>query len=161
MSKLIIQEEITVRKGPPYFVGSIFVVLFFILNDTGKLHETDSLLVAAGFLLFIFIYYLLSRNKLILDKECITHHLFFGKQKVIKWKELQSTSLVWDNHGYGTNLSMDFVNYSGKKMSLQTSFYSRKSLKIIAEALIDAASHVTIDKRIVNIAKGEFPWYIF
>jgi hypothetical protein len=44
---------------------------------------------------------------------------------------------------------------------MSISFYSRKDLRKIAEAVVIKCAKAEIDPRIQNMAEGRFPWYIF
>ena len=91
----------------------------------------------------------------------ITQQLFFGKQKEMKWNEIKSSLLSWEYNGHGANLGWVITAFSGKTMNLQASFYSRKKIQLIAEALVQKSNKAELDKRIINMADGKFPWYIF
>ena len=154
------RQEFRIKKWPLYFVVAIYIGLLFILNDTGKLQDDKSIIILGGLSVFIFIYFMLSKNKLVIDNDEITQQLFFGKQKVLKWKEMKSSHLNWHFSGHSADISWSFIDYSGKAINIQASFYSRKKIKFIAEALIDKCPQAVIDKRLKNIANGKFPWYI-
>jgi Ca2+/Na+ antiporter len=157
----IIRQEITIRKSPLYFLMAIFLIFLFIINETKKIYTVTMLLLAGVLLLFLLTYYMLSKNKLIIDNDGISQQLFIAKTKELKWAELKSAGFVWDYHGHSANLTLEFIEYSGKKISLQSSFYSRKKLQFIAESLLEKASRASIDKKLKGIAEGKFPWYIF
>lgn len=142
-------------------MGSIYIFLLFILKDSGELLGTDSLPIIIGLAVFLLLYFMLSKNKLIIDNDEITQQLFFGKQKTLKWNEIKSSNLNWNYHGHSADLSWVLNDFTGKKISIQTSSYSRKKIRIIAEALVEKCPQAVLDERIRNIASGKFPWYIF
>ena len=155
------RQEFTIRKWPLYFVAAVYILMLFIFYDSGKLNEPSSLILLVSLALFGLLFFMLSKNKLVIDNDEITQHLFFGKQKVIKWKTLQSSVLNWHYHGHGADLSWSFTDEEGKTINIQTTAYSRNKLKAIAEALIAKAPQAVTDKRLKEIAAGKFPWYIF
>lgn len=155
------RQEFTIRKWPLYFVVAVYILLLFILNDTGKLQDVKSMIIFVGLTFFLLIYFMLIKNKLIIDNVEITQQLFFGKQKVLKWKEIKSSHLNWNYHGHGADISWSLIDISGKSINIQTSSYSRKKIRIIAETLIKKCPQALIDNRLRNIAAGKFPWYIF
>lgn len=128
---LILTQEIRIRKSPLYIIGGILFLFIFILIDTNKIKQKGSLVAAGGLLLFLVIYYLLSKLKLLIDQDGITQQLIFGKKRKIKWSEIKSSSLNWHFHGHGANLSWEITSFSGKPISLQTSFYSRKIFSLL------------------------------
>ena len=155
------RQEFTIKKWPLYFVVTIYIGLLFILNDTGKLQDEKSIIIFSALPVFLFIYFMLLKNKLVIDNDEITQQLFFGKHKVLKWKEIKSSHLNWHYHGHSADLSWSFIDFSGKVINIQTSSYSRKKIKFIAEVLIEKSPQAVIDSRLKNIAAGKFPWYIF
>ncbi len=155
------RQEFTIRKWPLYFVVAVYILLLFILNNTGKLDEEKFLVISAGLAFLLLLYFLLTKNKLIIDNDEITQQLFFGKPKVLKWKEIKFSYLNWHFDGHTADLSWSFIDFSGKAINIQTSSYSRKKIKLIAEAVIEKCPQAFIDNRLKNITAGKFPWYIF
>lgn len=155
------RQEFTVRKWPLYFVAALFVVFIYVIGKTGRQNDITSLLAAGGVMLFLFVYYMLSKSKLIIDNDGITQQLFLGKQKEILWKELTASSFQWHYHGHGASLQWEFTSITGKKIGFQSSGYSRTILREIAIALMGKRPDIVTDKRILRIAAGDFPWYIF
>lgn len=154
------RQEFTVRKWPLYFTAAIFIFLLVYLNDTGKIKDIDSLPVLIGLTVLILIYFLLSKNKLLIDNDGITQRSFFGRLKELKWNEIISSSINWSFHGHTADLSWEFIDFSGNLISIQTSYYSRNKLKLIAIVLLEKSQQALADERIKNIAAGKFPWYI-
>lgn len=161
MNLPIERHELHIRKWPLYFIAAVFVVFVIVLDRTGRLGDIGSMLAAGGLVVFSILYFMLSKNKLIVDNDGITQQLFFGKQKVILWKNLVSSSFHWHYHGHGASLQWEFCGIDGKKIILQSSFYSRSSLRLLADALMDKRGEIVLDKRIKRMAENDFPWYIF
>ncbi len=161
MNLPIERQELHIRKWPLYFIAAVFVVFIIVLDRTGKLGDIGLMLAAGGLVVFSILYFMLSKNKLIVDNDGITQQLFFGKQKVILWKNLVSSSFHWHYHGHGASLQWEFCGIDGKKIILQSSFYSRSSLRLLADALMDKRGEIVLDKRIKRMAENDFPWYIF
>lgn len=154
------RQEFTIRKWPLYFVVAVYILLLLILNYTGKFDEEKLLVISAALAFLLLIYFMALKNKLIIDNDEITQQLFFGKPKVLKWKEIKSSHLNWHFNGHTADLSWSFIDFSGKAINIQTSSYSRKKIKIIAEVLIEKSPQAIIDNRLRNIVAGKFPWYI-
>jgi len=120
------RPEFTIRKWPLYFVVAVYILLLFILNNTGKLDEEKLLIISVALAFFLLIYFMALKNKLIIDNDEIAQQLFFGKQKVLKWKEVRSSHLNWHFDGHSADLSWSFIDSTGKAINIQTSSYSRK-----------------------------------
>jgi hypothetical protein len=158
----ILRQEITMRKWPLYLLTALFFFIVFIISrDNSNANHTKVLLAVGGLFLFIVLYYFLSKKKIVLDNDSLTIQLFFGKLQELKWKEISAVAFKWHFHGHGASLAWEFIPSSGKKISIQPSFYSRKNLQAIAETLVEKCPQAIIDKRILRIAGGKFPWYIF
>jgi len=154
-------QELKFRKMPLYIILAILFFFGYILVDTDKIDDTVSLMAGVVFLLLFFLFYFLSKLKFMIDNEGITHDKFFGKPKELQWTDIKSSELTWHYHGHGASLSWEFISFSGKSLSFNPSYYSRKHLRPLAEALVLKCHEAVIDKRIVNMAKGKFPWYLF
>ena len=154
------RQEFTIRKWPLYFVVAVYILLLLILNNIGKLDDEKLLVISGALAFFLLIYFMALKNKLIMDNDEITRQSFFGKPKVLKWKEIKASHLNWYFNGHTADLSWSFIDFSGKAINIQTSSYSRKKIKLIAEVLIEKCPQALIDTRLRNIATGKFPWYI-
>ena len=157
---LIQRQEFTIRKWPLYFIVAVYILLLLFLSDSGKLQDEKLLVIFGGLAFLLLLYFLLTKNKFIIDNDEITQQLFFGKPKVLQWKEIKSSHLNWHFNGHTADLSWSFIEFSGKAINIQTTSYSRKKIKLIAEALIDKSPQAIIDNRLRNIVAGKFPWYI-
>jgi hypothetical protein len=157
---IIPTRVIRMRKGPMY-VMVIFLLLFvFIAFDRPGLADTEAWIAAGGLALFIVVFYFLGKTRIIIDNERLKFQYFFKKQAVIAWEDMLSTKLGWHYHGHGATIEWEFISRSGKK-TFYPFFYSRKSLQLIAEALMEKCPDAVTDKRIRNMAAGKFPWYLF
>lgn len=154
------RQELTIRRTPLYIIAAVFILLLYILHDTGKI-DGAAYFATGGLLLFFVLYRMLLKNKFIVDNDGITQELFFRKTKEMKWHEIVSSGLNWQYHGHGANLSWNFFDRSGKKISIQAAMYSRNKLRIIATALVEKNQQACIDKRIIKMAEGRFPWFMF
>ena len=154
------RQEFKIRKWPLYFVVAVYILMLFILNETGKLKDVDSIIIFGVIAILFLLYFMLIKNRLIIDNDEITLQLFFGKQKIIKWKEIKASHLNWHFNGHSADLSWSFIDFSGKSINIQTSSYSRNTIKQIAEILIEKCPQALIDSRLKDIAAEKFPWYI-
>ena len=132
----ILPFEIKVRKGPLYFMAALFVLFVLIVADKSKETEWTAWLAAGGMFLFILLFFALQKLKLNIDNDALTNDLFFGKTKVFNWSEITSVQLHWHFHGHAANLALEIMNAAGKKTSIQPSFYTRKNLRTLAEAIM-------------------------
>jgi hypothetical protein len=153
--------EIKTRKGPMYMILVVLVFFIGIVMDSDKNQDVMVWVAVLVLMLVGLLLFGLSKLKLIADNDGITQERFFGKSAEIKWSDMASTSLVWHFHGHGANMTWEMKSVSGKIFSLTPSFYSRKDLRELSEIIIGKCPQGSVDKRIVNMAQGKFPWYIF
>ena len=155
------REEIKVRKWP--FIIFLALYLLFVLYVIDVKSIEDSLKwILAGSLLFITVlFYVVINNKIIIDNKGIVQQILIGKQKDLEWIDIKSTKINWDINIHGGELSWEFIGISGKTIKINPSYYSRRNLKQIAEALLSKCDHADLDIRIFEMAEGKFPWYIF
>ncbi len=153
-------QEISVRKLPLYIITAFLLLLIFIFADTKNAGVMPWVAVSVLFIA-ILLFFVLSKKKIIIDNNTISQQLFFGKERTLNWNEIRNTSLNWHSHGHGANLAWQIESLTAKKISFDPGFYSRKSLRAIAEALTGKCPNAVIDPRIKKMAEGKFPWYIF
>lgn len=152
--------EIIFSKRPAYIIAAVLILFVYIVVADSK--TSVQLIASAGTLVLLLMLFLaLSRLKLTIDNNGITQQLFFQKQKELRWEQIIATALVWHYHGHGATLNWEFTVSSGKKFVIVPTFYSRKDLKLIAEVLCEKCVAASIDDKILKMADGKFPWYIF
>jgi hypothetical protein len=157
----ITTQEIKFRKMPLYVIAAILVLFGYILIDTGKLNDTANLVAGGIVLAILLLFYFSSKLNLVIDNDGITQERFFGKVMELPWTNIKTSSLAWHFHGHGANLLWEFTCYEGKNFSITPTYYSRKDVRLLAEAVVLKCKQAVIDKRIINMANGKFPWYIF
>jgi hypothetical protein len=144
--------------------GIILLMLIPILIAIGIANTTsgDSTLKwVSGLMLLIPIgmYIFITNSYIELDNEGITNKNPF-KTKNILWSEVTGSYFKIVHTGKSSK-RMWYFEGTGKRFRFSTNLYSRKALRSIAEALITKCPDAHIEQKIVNIAEGKFPWYIF
>ncbi len=157
----LVREEIKVKKWP-FIIFIALYLLFFLFVINVKLIEDSLKWIVAGSILFIVVLsYIVMKVKIVIDNTGIVQQILIGKQKELEWQDIKSTRINWEINIHGAELSWDFIGASGKTLRINPSYYSRRNLKMIAEALLSKCAHADLDKRIFQMAEGKFPWYIF
>ena len=110
--------------------------------------------------LSIGLYFLISKSQVIVGDFGITRKTVF-KNKEISWDSISKTYLKSEHHGKSRSLYWYFEDNTGKKSKIQVDLLSRKSLRVIAEALTMKCKTADIEQRIYDMAEGQFPWYIW
>jgi len=137
---------------------AIGIGIFFI---PGRQKQSIPLYVGLGFLaLSVLIYYLISKTQIIVDDFGITKKTAF-KTREITWSTISRTYLKSEQHGKSRSLYWYFEDSQGKKSKFQVDLLSRKSLRVLAEAITMKCKTADIEKRIYDMAEGQFPWYIW
>jgi hypothetical protein len=146
------------RPWPAFLIMAIGVGIFFI---PGNQKQNVPIYVGIGIIvLSIGLYLLISKTRVIVDDSGITHKTIF-KTKEIPWSSISKTYLKSEHHGKSRSLYWYFENTQGKKTKFSIDLLSRKSLRVIAEGLTIQCKNADIEKRIYDMAEGQFPWYIW
>jgi hypothetical protein len=146
------------RTWPAFLIMALGIGIFFI---PGNQKQNIPLYVGLGFFaLAIALYFFMSKTQVIVDNSGITHKTIF-KTKEITWDSISKTYLKSEQHGKSRSLYWYFENPLGRKTKFSTDLLSRKSLRVIAEALTMKCKTADIDQKIYNMAEGQFPWYIW
>jgi len=153
-------QIITPRKSPAVTIGVVLVAIILLLPSRPEFASLKVYLCGIILLVFGALYFSLSKTYIILGNDDITFKLSFKKEKIISWNQINSSRLEWHLHSHTADLSW-IIFYNNTMISFQPSYYGRKDLTLIAEALIIKCPALIIDKRIKNISQGIFPWYLF
>ena len=146
------------RTWPAFLMMALGVGIFFI---PGKQNQNVPIYVGLGIVaLSIGLYFLMSKSQIIVDDFGITKRTAF-KTEEIPWSTIFKTYLKSEHHGKSKSLYWYFENEQGKKSKFQVDLFSRKSLRVIAEAVTMKCKTADIEQRIYDMAEGQFPWYIW
>ena len=146
------------RPWPAFLIMAIGIGIFFI---PGNQKQDVPLYVGLGIIaLSIGLYLLISKTQVIIDDSGITHKTVF-KTREIPWNSILKTYLKSEHHGKSRSLYSYFENPEGKKSKFTIDLLSRKSIRAIAEAVTMKCKTADIEKRIYDMAEGQFPWYIW
>jgi hypothetical protein len=126
-------------------------------GDEGK--EVDLFILIATVLcvlLFIWAKYMY----VILDNDGITYRVIF-KKRSIAWKDIQQTNLGFEFHGHSGDFAWNFTAIDKKQINFSAGYFSKKSNRQIAEAVVEKCPAHIVAGEIKNISEGKFPWYVF
>lgn len=146
------------RTWPAFLMMALGVGIFFIPE---RQNQNVPVYVGLGIVaVSIGLYFLMSKSQIIVDDFGITKRTAF-KTKEIPWSTIFKTYLRSKLHGKSKSLYWYFEDQQGKKSKFQVDLLSRKSLRVIAEAVTMKCKTVDIEQRIYDMAEGQFPWYIW
>ncbi len=154
-------EEISVKRWPFILVVVVYQLVFLFALDLKSIDDSIKWVMAGSLIFISVLFYIVSKNKIIIDNTGITQQLLIGKQKELLWQNVKSSTISWDINYHGADLSWEFIDTYGKRLSINPSYFTRRSLKIIACAVLSKCPDAALDKRILKLAEGRFPWYIF
>lgn len=153
-------ETITLRPRPwpALLILSIGIVLLFIPQ---KSNEQFVLYIAAGVFVFALLFwFFLSKAGITIDNSGLTYKTLFTTKEIF-WDSISKTYIQYRRHGKSGSYYWYFENPDGKKVNFSINLYSRKSIRAIAEAITVKCKNAEIEKRIYDMAEGQFPWYIW
>jgi hypothetical protein len=146
------------RTWPAFLILAIGIGIFFI---PGNQKQNVPMYVGIGIVAFsIGLYFLISKSQVIVDDFGITKKTVL-KTKEISWDNIFKSYLKSEHHGKSRSLYWYFEDQFGKKSKFQVDLLSRKSLRVIAEAITMKCKTADIDQKIYDMAEGQFPWYIW
>jgi hypothetical protein len=149
------------RPWPAYLLmaisGLVFIPRFFFLPEkTGGV-----MYIGIGLFIFsIIVWFLLSKSRIIIDDAGLNYKTVFTTKEVL-WNSVSKTYLKYRQHGRSGSYYWYFENPYGRKIKFPIRLYSRKNLRTIAEALTTKCQNADIERRIYDMAEGQFPWYIW
>lgn len=136
----------------------ILVALIIALTKAPLKGAIGILIFCLAFLILLSIAY--NRVEIIIDQSGLTSKTLF-KTRHILWKNVFKTYVWFYFDGQSGNFIWHFETATQNKLELAVGMYSRKSLKLIAEAVVTHCPHAQIEPKIKSMASGKFPWYIF
>jgi hypothetical protein len=146
------------RTWPALLIMAMGIGIFII---PGNQKQDVPLYMGIGIIaLSVGLYFLISKSKIIVDDLGITKKTVF-KTKEIPWNSISKTYLKSEHHGKSRSLHWYFEDQYGKKTKFQIDLLSRKNLRVLAEAITMKCKTADIEKRIYDMAEGQFPWYIW
>ena len=110
-------------------------------------------------LLVIIIWFLFQRTSITFGNEGIMYKTVFAT-RTFQWEDVTRTYLRFKHRGKSGNMQWRFDLFE-KRHHISISFYRRKELQLLAEAVVEKCRQAEIDPRITGMATGKFPWYIF
>jgi hypothetical protein len=158
------QSSFTIKPKHTFvFVFFLFFILLIVLIGSKVGYKNPTLYYYfGGVTIFVMLWLaVLSKTKIYIDNDVIRMETIVRKQQLF-WKEIAASRLTWQPEGaHGLSLSWIFQPFNGREMEIRLGFYSRKDLAILSQQLIERAKHAVIAEKIHNMAKGQFPWYIW
>lgn len=138
-------------------ISTLYILSIIALD---RLNITNYMIIAALGIFGIFISFLPRISKIEIDNSGFTKYLFKGKRH-IQWSEITKVDREWQFHGHGASLHLNFNLSNGTVYFLPLTFYSRKKMALLCDAIISACPNAKISENVVNMASGKFPWYLY
>jgi hypothetical protein len=146
------------RPWPAFLIAIIGIGLLFMPQKNGD--QIPFYMGIGIVVLAVVMGLLLSKAGIIIDDSGLTYKTVFVTKEIL-WDSITKTFLKYRSHGKSGSYYWYFENTQGRTVKFSTGLYSRKSLRTIAEAITARCKTADIEKRIYNMAEGEFPWYIW
>ena len=146
------------RPWPAFLIMAIGIGIFFI---PGTQKQNVPAYMGVGlFVLAVVVFVLILKSQVIVDDAGVSHKTAF-KTREIPWANISRTYLKSEHHGKSRSLYWYFEDLQGRKSKFRVDLLSRKSLRVLAEAITMKCKSADIEKRIYDMAEGQFPWYIW
>ena len=135
-----------------------FGILLITKMDRGGEYFPIFLVLSIG--IFFFMWLALQKVSLEINDEGLRYASIF-KKEAIRWKDVSTSYIKYRHHGKSGSHYWYFETWEGKKIRFRASLFSRDNLQALANALLQKSSTAMIDDKILRMAEGTFPWYIF
>jgi hypothetical protein len=136
------------------------ILMVMFLSDRANIDSTLKWIYASMLLVPVGMYIFITNTYIELDNEGITHKNPC-RTKTILWSKVARSYFKIVSTGKSSKRMWYFEGNNKERLRFTTRLYSRKALRSIAEALVIKCPEARIEQKIINIAEGEFPWYIF
>jgi hypothetical protein len=153
-------ETIRLKPTPfPVYISIATAIVFSLVNLT-MTHDPSVLIVAIVMLVAgIIIWIVLNRIEITITSEGLTYKNI-SSTKSVSWNEVLKSYLKFYHRGKASSYYWHFVCTDQRTVKFSVRFFRRRSLRILAEAVIANLRTAEIDERIANMAEGVFPWRI-
>lgn len=153
-------EPIVLRSRPwPAYVALAVSLGVIFLPFRNRDHSL--IYVGMGLLVFsIVLWFLVSRVRIIINDLGIAYRTVFSTIEV-SWQSVSKTYIRYHQHGKSGSFDWYFESSTGNTQKFPINLLSRKSIRVIAEAVTQKCRDAEIEKRIHDMAEGAFPWYIW
>jgi hypothetical protein len=138
---------------------AILFGIFFLIGSRKSIEPGVQYVVLIGIALIGFLWFGLKKIYILIDNNGLTHKTLFSTKELL-WSAVIKTYIKYEHHGKSGSHYW-FFEATDRPFKFSTSLYSRKSLQLIAEAVMEKCTNATIDDKIKKWAEGRFPWYIF
>ncbi len=149
------------RPWPAYLLMAVCALsfmpqMFFLPQKT-----SFPIYVSIGLFIFsIVLWILFSKAGITIGDSGLVCKTVFTTKEVV-WNSISKTYIKYRRHGKSGSYYWYFENNDGRKVKFSMKLYPRKSLRSIAEAVTMKCRNAEIEKRIYDMAEGQFPWYIW
>jgi len=146
------------RPWPAFLIMAIGIGIYFI--PANQKQNVPWYIGAGLVVLSIGVYLIISKSQVVVDDSGVTHKNLF-KTREIPWANISRTYLKSEHHGKSRSLYWYFEDLQARKSKFRVDLLSRKSLRVLAEAITLKCKSADVEKRIYDMAEGQFPWYIW
>jgi hypothetical protein len=153
-------EKVLHARNWPALIPLVLAVIIFIFFSPQ--HNDATMIVVCGFLVLaaLFMRILLASVRIIMDDSGLNHKTLF-RSRTVAWKNISKTYLRYRHHGKSGGHYWFFEDADEKRLRFPLRLFSRRSLQELAAFTVAKRKEAIFDERILNMAEGRFPWYIF
>lgn len=144
-----IQSQTIKARGWVFLVIVIGILILFALSlkDKPKVTGIDYFCFVFLTMLAFFFAYLPELTRLEIYNDGFTKKELF-KDRDFLWEDILLVELDWYFHMHGANLLMKFKFNNSKEYLFPLTFYSRKNIQILCEAIVSACPEANISEKI-------------
>lgn len=163
MNKIPIGEHIIKPRKNNFLYLALFFSIGIFVGDA--IHSTElfagafSLALLSGIIGVLFLIFTFKNELIINDQGIISKNLL--KTRELNWQQIQAITFHFVWHGKSGHHEIGFINANQKQnIIVVANYYNRSQLKEIAQ-LITTKYQGNVSPKIIQMAEGIFPWYLF
>jgi hypothetical protein len=138
---------------------ALCIALFIIVGTQTNVPKEVELIFLIPLVILLIFWIGFKKTLITIDNEGLSYKSIFST-KQFAWIDVQRTYIKYKSHGKSGSHYWFFELINGR-FKFITGLYSRRSLQQIAQAVMEKCKNAQVKDRILNMAEGKFPWYIF
>lgn len=159
---MLLQASYTFRARlwPIWIIALVLVGPFLLLFIHDPQDKRIHFLLILPILICVALFIIEQYHKIYIDDQILQVQTILNK-KAIRWKSITRSYISWHIDIHTAAPLWHFESTEHNNFFITFGYFSRNDMQIIAQQLIDKAPKARIDDKVINMAHGKFPWYVF
>jgi hypothetical protein len=141
----------------PLLIMATVIVPVVFIGPALKNMQGAQYILLLPILFAVFFWFMLNKVEVLITNDGITYKTLFTSKEVL-WNDVVRTYVRYQQQGKSGSHYW-FFETGDRTLKFSSGYFSRKSLRIIAEAVVAKCKHADIQDTIHKWAEGQFPWH--